>query len=154
MKKLGNEVEFLMLVRGNTDYANLLTKSEILQAQNSSLTKVDLLITCTEEVYQDYTFDIVGPKNWNTMIDKARYESDMDTFVKHATAVFGKVLDEEGFLRLVGEYSSSTPVKDRPAVEDLKRSAAPPAIAHVKEEPVKEATVSIEDGDFADLLQR
>ena len=151
LKKIGDEVEFLMLVRGNTDYSNLLTKEDILQAQGTSLVKSDILITCTEEVYQDYTFDIVGPRTWNKLIDKTRYEEDMDTFAKHAMSVFGRTLDEGMFMQTLNDGVASTPVQDRPSVEGLKRQASLPL---PKTEPVREVSVSIEDEDFADLLQR
>lgn len=162
MKKIGNEVEFRMLARGYEGYNNLLTKNEILEAQNSSLTKVDILITCTEDQYQDYTFDVLGPSTWRTLIDKERYQKDMEMFVNHSDLTFGRKLDESLMLKALSTGEAGYPVQDRPSIEDLKNKNSL-ALEDMKRKPVeglsvseeiKKVEVSEEDGDFEDLLSR
>lgn len=148
MKKIGPELEFLMLVRGNTDYANLRTKNDILEANGSNITQADLLITCTEEKYQDYDFDILGKSTWRELAGKERWKTDMEQFVTHAEANFGRKVTLDGYLKLIAK--GDKPILDRPSSDQLKTTKTLPVL---EEKKVTKEVVVTED-DFEDLLAR
>lgn len=63
----GLPIEVKRLMLGNKNYTKLMSVDQILKAENSSLTKVDLLVTCLEENFQDLDFQkLPGEAKWRT----------------------------------------------------------------------------------------
>lgn len=120
----GDEMDFMMLSIGNTDYKDLMTKDEILKSQGSDLTKKDLLVTCTDSTYQKKKFDVLGDAKWRKLMTQELFKEKMTLFVNNANVTFGRVVDLPTYQGLMAALVEA-PVADRPSADALRRQ--PPA---------------------------
>lgn len=117
-----------MLVLGPRDYNDLLTKNEILSLQNTDVFHRDILVTCTEQTYQNKTIDIMGESHWRRLVSKEEYVAHMQLFVTQADATFGRKVDVETYRKLM-ETAKAGPIEDRPKAGVGKMQTSAPALA-------------------------
>lgn len=169
---ISNELIFdKMIVDGAKGYKNLLQKDEILKMQGKDITKVDLLVTCTDSQYQNKTYDVLGDAKWRLILTKELYKEKMVYFLQNAEATFGRIVDETGYAKLMSA-AGERPVVDRPSAAALRPpspSVAGPALpgkaapvskptpAPVADSPIPPPTiveVDLGDLDFEALLDQ
>lgn len=152
--------ELHMLSRGYTDYQNLKTKSEILSAQGMAISDVKILVTCVEQKYQNFEFDILDKADWKARVGKVRYKEDMLVFMEHAEECFGRPVDELAYLKLLSQATTQKPAVDRPSLgnqpvavssRQMLATSSAPASVSAQSTQVVEAEV-ISDQDFEDIL--
>lgn len=142
-----DDVFFRLLALGKDDYENILTKQSLQERQGSDITKVDLLITCTDSDYQKKDFDIAGPAVWRKVLQKEQYVHMMQFFHSKAEISLARQLDEQGFLKAL-ELAANVPMQDRPAVTDLQKGQK--ALTSPSELPTK---VLEEEIDFDEMFE-
>lgn len=132
-----------MLVVGRDDYENILTKEFLQAKQGKDITKIDLLITCTDQEYQKKQFDAAGPATWRSVMNKDSYTATMKFFHNNAEKSLGRTHDPQSFQKALLEGSASTPAVDRP-------QAGAPAARAIPKVPTKQLEEDIDFGDMFD----
>lgn len=136
---VSDKIELWMLSVGMQDYQNLLTKNQILEKQDTNITRRDLLITCVEEQYQKKQYDLLGEAKWRSLCKKERYVEDMQKFVSRAEETLGRRFTPEAYTKASSE-NSATPLVGRQTIQEAlvekteKRSGEEPVEVEVPTE--------------------
>jgi hypothetical protein len=128
MQVLEGDLDFKILVRPYKDYMNLKTKHQILKQQSGkNISDMLVMITCTEQQYQNFSFDLMGESDWRKRIAKEQYQEDLAKFQKFADLSLGRMINEQEYYKLIEAATASMPVIDRPQ--------APPINAQITQSP-------------------
>ena len=130
-----------MLVVGKADYEGIITKQRLQEKQDSNITQIDLLVTCTKQEYQNRDYDVAGPAAWRKVLSKDQYKSALQFFHKNAELSLGKTFKSvTEFMQALEQSDAEKPVTDRPSAADPSntKKLPPPKVE--------------EDIDFDDLF--
>lgn len=126
------------LVLGKEAYENIITKDKLQANMGSDITKVDLLVSCTDSEYQKKQFDIAGNAIWRKVLNKEAYKGILTLFHTKAEEALGRFHDSQTFAKAMLDATATLPSLDRPSADS-------------KEVAVKSQVIE-EDIDFEDMF--
>lgn len=96
---VSTELKYKCLITGKDTYENILSIKEL----QGDITKVDLVVTCTDEGYQKISISMAGPARWRK--SKASAKQTVDFWREHMKDIIlpvGKQMTEEEYIKRMG----------------------------------------------------